>query len=86
MTFTPVSCMCLYHKRRIFATESVDELTSPKYVEVMKVVMGTKLKQPRINVSSAEEPSYLPLVEKTADDLIGNTGQKIPNTNKKVID
>lgn len=54
MSFTPVSRMCLYCKERIFITEPVDEVTCPKCAEVMKVVMGRKLRLSRITVNSAD--------------------------------
>ncbi|MBP2030334.1 hypothetical protein RE474_04325 [Methanolobus sediminis] len=51
MTFTPVSRLCINCKGRIFITEPVDEVTCPKCGEVMKVVMGKKIKLSRIPVA-----------------------------------
>ncbi|TGC11577.1 hypothetical protein [Methanolobus halotolerans] len=52
--FTPVSCLCINCRERIIITEPVDRVTCHTCGEVMKVVIGKKLKLPRIPVSSVE--------------------------------
>lgn len=58
MTFTPVSRLCINCKGRIFITEPVDEVTCSKCGEVMKVVIGKKLRLSRIPVSSGNKDIY----------------------------